>query len=160
MVKRRTPPSSRDKGYSVGYGKPPVHSRFQPGQSGYPAGRRKGVRNLKTDVKRTLLKPVRLKEGGRMQKRTTQESVLLVLREKALRGDARALDRLLDLALRFNNDSAEAAATQSLPADDQAILDAYAAEHAAAAKTSATSAPSNDPPRAPAARRGRSAHDE
>ena len=26
--------------YEVGYGKPPVHSRFKPGQSGNPKGRR------------------------------------------------------------------------------------------------------------------------
>lgn len=152
MVKRRTPPSGPDEGYTVGYGKPPVHSRYQPGQSGYPVGRRKGVRNLRTDVKRTLLKPVRLKQGGRTQQRSTQESILLVLREKALRGDTRALNRLLDLALRFNNDSAEAAASQSLPADDQAILNAYAAEHAATAMTPATSAPPNDPPLRPGGR--------
>jgi hypothetical protein len=37
-------------GYEIGYGKPPKHSRFQPGQSGNSAGR-KGVRNLMTDVK-------------------------------------------------------------------------------------------------------------
>ena len=152
MVKRRTPASSRDRGYTVGYRKTPVPSRFQPGQSGNPAGRRKGVRNLMTDVKRTLLKPVRRKEGGRTQKRTTQESILLVLREKALRGDARALDRLLDLAQRFNNDLAEAATAQPLAADDQAILDAYAAEQAAAAMTPATSAPPNDPPPRPGGR--------
>ena len=30
----------------------------------------------------------------------------MVLRERALKGDARALDRLLELALRFNNDEA------------------------------------------------------
>lgn len=138
MVKRRTPPSSRDKGYTVGYGKPPVHSRFQPGQSGYPAGRRKGVRNLKTDVKRTLLKPVRLKEGGRTQKRTTQESVLLVLREKALRGDLRALAHLLELALRFNNDATDSTAVSPLAADDQAILDAYVAAVAEAAEMPTT----------------------
>jgi hypothetical protein len=144
MVKRRISPASGDSDYTVGYGRPPVHSRFQSGQSGNPAGRRKGVRNLMTDVKRTLLKPVTLKEGGRTQKRTTQESLLLVLREKALRGDARALDCLLDLAQRFNNDSADAAAAQPLSADDQAILDAFAAESAAATKTAATSTPPDD----------------
>ena len=82
MVRRRIPPPGGDDGYRVGYGKPPVHSRFQPGQSGNPAGRRKGVRNLMTDVGRILVKPVRLKEGGRTRQRTTQESVLLVLAKR------------------------------------------------------------------------------
>ncbi len=75
MVKRRTSTSNNgDRGYTVGYGKPPIHSRFRPGQSGNPAGRRKGVRNLITDVKRTLSMPVRVKEAGRMRKKSTQES--------------------------------------------------------------------------------------
>ena len=90
--------------YEVGYGKPPPHSQFRPGQSGNPAGRRKGVRNLKTDVKRTLAMPVKVKEGGRTRTRSTQEAALMVLREKALNGDTRALDRLLELAERFNNE--------------------------------------------------------
>ena len=69
----------------------------------------------------------------------------MVLREKALRGDARALDRLLELALRFNNDGAEIGPAQALPADDQAILAAYVAEFAAAATTPATAESSDDP---------------
>ena len=35
-----SPKTSGD--YEVGYGRPPVQSRFQPGQSGNPAGKRKG----------------------------------------------------------------------------------------------------------------------
>lgn len=31
--------------YEVGYGKPPAHSRFRPGQSGNPRGRPRGSRN-------------------------------------------------------------------------------------------------------------------
>jgi hypothetical protein len=120
--------------YTVGYRKPPTHSRFRPGQSGNPAGRRKGVRNLMTDVQRTLRVPISVKEGGRSRKISTQEGALLVLREKALKGDARALDRLIELARQFNNEPGEAIVT--LSADDQAILTAYKAEVAADAMTS------------------------
>jgi len=127
MVKRRIP-SGDGKDYAVGYGKPPVHSRFRPGQSGYPSGRRKGSRNLKTDVKRTLNMPLKVKEAGRTRKRSTQEAALMVLREKALQGDGRSLDRLLELALRFNNEAADAGPAQALSADDQSILAAYVAE--------------------------------
>lgn len=34
----------------VGYGKPPRHSQFKPGQSGNPRGRKKGSRGLRTDL--------------------------------------------------------------------------------------------------------------
>jgi hypothetical protein len=134
----KEPTGSGSNGYSVGYGKPPLHSRFRAGQSGNPAGRRKSMRNLKTDVRRTLSTPIKVKEGGRTRKKSTQEGALMVLREKALRGDARALDRLLELAKLFNNDAAESGPAQPLGADDQAILAAYVAESSAAEMTPAT----------------------
>ena len=138
MSKRRITGSNRGRrnGYEIGYGKPPKHSQFCPGQSGYPAGRRKGLRNLKTDVKSTLAIPVKVKEGGRTRTRSTQECALMVLREKALRGEVRAIVRLLELADRFNSDAAEIGQSQPLSADDQAILAAYVAEYLAARKTS------------------------
>ena len=136
------------KGYEVGYGKPPTHSQYRPGQSGHP-GRRKGVRNLKTDVKRTLAMPVKVKKGGRTRTRSTQEVALMVLREKALNGNSRALERLFELALRFNND--EAGQVQQLTADDRAILTAYVAQFAAAAMTSATGGLADDPVSKPGA---------
>jgi|SRR5688572_13714967 len=145
MSRRKTTGSrsGSKNGYEVGYGKPPTHSRFQPGQSGNPNGRRKGVRNLKTDVMRTLRTPVKVKEGDRTRTRSTQEGALMVLREKALRGDPRALDRLLELAVSFNNDIAEIGPAQALFADDQAILAAYVAS--AIAMTPATADPPDDP---------------
>jgi hypothetical protein len=128
-----SPTDADSNGYAVGYGKPPTHTQFRPRHSGNPAGRRKGVRNLATDVKRTLMVPVKVKEGGRTRKISTQEGALMRLREKALQGDGRALDRLLELAGRFNNDAGEIGLTQALVADDQAILDSYRAEIAATA---------------------------
>jgi hypothetical protein len=128
-------------GYDIGYGKAPKHSQFRPGHSGNPAGRRKGLRNLKTDVKSTLAIPIKVKEGSRRRTRSTQEAALMVLREKALRGDVRAIVRLLELADRFNSDAAQIG-SQPLSSDDQAILAAYVAERLAATKTSTE--PPND----------------
>jgi hypothetical protein len=51
---------SSEDAFKVGYKSPPQHSRFQPGRSGNPRGRQKAVRNLGSDVKRTLEVPVRL----------------------------------------------------------------------------------------------------
>jgi hypothetical protein len=139
------------KDYAVGYRKPPTHSQYRSGQSGHP-GRRKGVRNLKTDVKRTLAMPVRVKEAGRTRTKSTQEAALMVLRERALNGNSRALERLFELAMRFNND--EAGQAQQLTADDRAILAAYVAQFTAAAMTSATGRPADDPAAKPGARSG------
>ena len=118
-----------DDGFTVGYKKPPHHSRFQPGRSGNPRGKQKGVRNLGSDVKRTLEVPVRLNEQGRARRVSTQHAVLLRLREKALKGDARSIVQILELAKIFNNSTAvESAGDKALAAEDQAIIDAYAEE--------------------------------
>ena len=121
-----TTESSEDD-FKVGYKSPPQHSRFQPGRSGNPGGKQKAVRNLGSDVKRAL--EVRLNEQGKARRVSTQEAALLRLREMALKGDARALDRLLALAQIFNNGAAiESLGDKTVAAEDQAILDAYAAE--------------------------------
>jgi Family of unknown function (DUF5681) len=112
----------------VGYKKPPRHTRFQPGRSGNPRGRQKGLRNLASDVKRTLEAPVKLNDRGRQRLVSTQEATLLRLREKALNGDQRAIDRLVQLAEAYNSlIAAEPVSDTTLAADDQAILDAFAA---------------------------------
>ena len=118
-----------DDGFAVGYKKPPRHSRFQPGRSGNPRGKQKGVRNFGSDVKRTLEVPVRLNEEGRARRVSTQEAALLRLREKALKGDARSIVQILELAKNFNNSTpVESVGDEALAAEDQAILDAYAEE--------------------------------
>jgi hypothetical protein len=81
MAKRRRASNDGNTDYSVGYRKPPQHSRFRPGQSGDPTGRRKGVRNLSTDAQRTLTASVRVDSGGRSHNISTQEATLKVLRK-------------------------------------------------------------------------------
>jgi hypothetical protein len=56
---------------------------------------------------------------------STQAAMLLRLREKALSGDARALDRLLGLAQAYNNEELTAAA--GLSAGDATLLEIYKA---------------------------------
>jgi hypothetical protein len=129
--------SGDGKGYPAGYGKPPQHSQFRPGQSGNPGGRSKGVRNLRTDVRSTLKVPVKVNAGGRSRQISTQAGMLMVLREKALKGDARALDRFVELAHRFNNEPCPEVA-QTVSADDREILAAYAAEIVASTTSTAT----------------------
>ena len=82
----------------VGYGRPPTHSRFQKGCSGNPRGRQKGVDNFLTDLRHSLGIPVNVNENGKSKRVSTQKALLLRAREKALKGENRALENLLDLA--------------------------------------------------------------
>jgi hypothetical protein len=65
-----------------------------------------------------------------------------VLREKALKGDARALDRLLGFAGQYNNEPGETVA-QALSTDDQEILAAYADEVLSSRPTTGAKLPSD-----------------
>jgi len=119
-----------DREYEVGYCKPPKHSRFKQGQSGNPNGRPKGSKNFSTQVRETLDLPVPIKEGGKTVQISTQKAALMRLREKALKGDQRALDRLLGLAQVYSRDEIDLTALEHLPETDQAILDRYLARKA------------------------------
>jgi Family of unknown function (DUF5681) len=131
-------------GAKVGYKRPPLHARFQPGVSGNPRGRQKGVRNFGADVKRTLEMPVTLSGNGKSKRVSTQEALILRLREKALKGDPRSLETLLSLARTHNEDFTGHSEDRSLVAEDQAILDAYLEDALERRLQSRGSAPATD----------------
>jgi phage terminase large subunit-like protein len=113
--------------YKVGYKRPPRHTQFQPGRSGNPAGRPKGLNNLATDVKHMLEVPVIVTEGGRKRRVSTQRGALMLLREMGLRGNRHAQKLLIDLAKLFNNESDQTVVSELGP-DDQEILDDFRAK--------------------------------
>jgi hypothetical protein len=81
------------------------------------------------DVKRSLEIPVTLNDKGRPRRVSTQEALILRLREKALKGDNRALETLVSLAKTHNGDEApDRLGDEKMPLEDQSILDAFAEE--------------------------------
>src|SRR5712675_315171 len=86
-----------DATYPVGYGKPPVHSRFQPGQSGNKKGRPKRHRNVRTVVKEILNQKIKIKEGDQIRSLTKLEAFVLTITTGALNRDAKAQASLLAL---------------------------------------------------------------
>ena len=54
--------------YDVGYGKPPVETRFRKGQSGNPKGRGKGGRNFATVFMAAMSQSVTITENGRRKR--------------------------------------------------------------------------------------------
>jgi hypothetical protein len=89
MARREAAPASTQSGtrYEVGYGRPPAHTRFKPGQSGNPKGRPKGKRNMLAMRRDAYLQPVKLANGRKVPAIVAVDMALL---GKALKGDARA----------------------------------------------------------------------
>ena len=74
----------------VGYGCPPVHSQFKPGQSGNPSGRAKGSQNLQTLFNKVLNEEISLRDGSNVKKISKAEAVVRGLVIGALKGDLHA----------------------------------------------------------------------
>src|SRR5215472_9169066 len=83
--------------YAVGYGRPPVHTRFKPGQSGNPRGRPKGHRNAKTIVAKVLDEPVIIREGDKTRRVSKFEAIVQANTLNAIKGDTRALAQMISL---------------------------------------------------------------
>jgi hypothetical protein len=94
----------------IGYGIPPVHSQFKPGQSGNPSGRAKGSQNLKTLFNKVLHEEISLRDGAEVKKITKAEAVVRSVVVGALKGDPRnvaILFRLAEQAGQFQDASSD-----------------------------------------------------
>jgi hypothetical protein len=116
----------------VGYRRPPVNTRFQPGQTGNPKGRPKGTANLRTDLRDELSEHIRVREGERDLKVSKQRAMLKALVAKALRGDARAANVVLGLVSKLFEAAVPTEPEPNLTADDQAILERFLARRMSA----------------------------
>ena len=93
-------PSGNDEelSYEVGYGKPPVQTRFRKGVSGNPKGRPRGKANWRTLLLKTMNEKVVINENGVRKTVTKLEAAFKQLVNKAASGDLRALQQLTPLA--------------------------------------------------------------
>jgi hypothetical protein len=109
--------------YEVGYGKPPRDSQFKKGQSGNPKGRSKNTRNLKTDLAKILQKRISVREGERKFRVSGQEGMLMSRMSKCLKGDTKAINTLVNLAVRvFGLEGPFPDAAEQLTPQEQQML--------------------------------------
>src|SRR5262245_15238545 len=84
---------SNSSSRTVGYGRPPVHTRFKPGKSGNPKGRPRGSRNLRTIIQDALMTKVVLRQGQGKRSISKLEGIVLRQVDDALKGDPKAISR-------------------------------------------------------------------
>lgn len=93
--KGTSPPKKPLSDHVVGYGQPPRHSQFKPGQSGNPRGRPKGSADMSTLIQAALKEKVLITEGGKRRTITKGKAIAKQLVNKAASGDLQATRLLL-----------------------------------------------------------------
>ena len=99
MPKKRLKLRRRSLGdYEVGKCRPPLASRWKPGQCGNPKGRPKKAYGAATMARNALERQLPVIVRGRKTQMTVREIAYRKLGDKAAAGDQKALGFLLDLA--------------------------------------------------------------
>src|SRR4051794_34796483 len=118
-------PAAPPEGEKPGYGRPPRHSRFQPGQSGNRKGRPKGSKNFETILIEVLNRKVSMRGARGARQVTVREAMLLKFAENALKGDPRALLTLIALDQKSRAGGRGTGASMPVSEEDMALLDSY-----------------------------------
>jgi uncharacterized protein DUF5681 len=125
--------------YEVGWGKPPIGTRFRKGQSGNPKGRPRGTKNLKTDLMEELQETIVVREGDRTVRMSKQRAMIKTVMNKSLKGDARAIITLIRMMTRFAEpDGGPTEVDEALSLDEselwQGLIDEVRSEQTSAPK--------------------------
>lgn len=118
---------SKKPGYSVGYKRPPREHSWKKGQSGNPAGRKKGHKTLATVLAAVLAETTAVTANGRTRRMTKLEAVTRRLVDRAVEGDPREIGQLLS-EMHKNEAAMERNASEETlgPADEEVLKALYA----------------------------------
>lgn len=108
--------------YEVGYGKPPKHAQFRPGQSGNPKGRPSGSKSPFTLLREELQRKVTLRENGRVTTVTKLEAIMKRVVADTLSGKASQTKLLFALLQLFEAQDATAPEDRNLSVADEELL--------------------------------------
>ena len=109
----------------VGYGRPPRHSQFKPGQSGNAKGRPRAKRNMASLLGDVLAQKVTVTRNGKRKKIRSDAAILYRLLEKALAGDLTASRIVLSLRATHMPDREGEGNSTNLAEEDRAILASF-----------------------------------
>lgn len=118
--------SSADGSYEVGFAKPPKEHQFKPGKSGNRKGRPPGSVKLATIMSKIVQEPRAVSIGGRKTSMSTFEVMIRKTAEKAVGGDTKAFNSIVDLLSQHNPELLAEVTKRSIDEDDIALLQDYA----------------------------------
>lgn len=115
----------KDDPEKVGYGNPPIPTRFQPGKSGNPRGRPKGAKGLRAELKAELDEFVTVEANGKKKRIRKRRLIIKALAAKAAKGDVRAADKLLALVIQAEGFEDQRPDKQKLSDTDLKIIERF-----------------------------------
>ena len=110
---------------TIGYKKPPDHTRFKKGQSGNPKGRPKGSKNFATVVDNTVNRPVSVSENGRRRTITKLEASLTQLFNKSASGDLGAIRTMIPVVQMVEGRSPSPQQEETLEEADRRVMEQF-----------------------------------
>ena len=115
-------PNHSDSNYSIGYKKPPGHTRFKPGQSGNTMGRPKGAKNFATVFEEELRAPIEVTENGKRKRISKRQAIAKQHINKAVAGDPKAAALVLNEVRSHDSQVPPAIHENATSPEDQAVI--------------------------------------
>jgi len=114
---------AQEQPYRVGRGHPPKETRWKPGQSGNPTGRRKKRPSFSEVTEQVLNETVEMRMGDRLLRMSNRQALVRSAIRQALAGKPRLLT-VLPAIMRYERESlqGQADADLTLTAEDEAHL--------------------------------------
>ena len=119
-----------EKPFRVGYGRPPAETRFKPGISGNPKGRRKKAPSFSEVTEQILDEKIEMRTGDRVLRMSNRQALVRSAIRQALAGKPRLLS-VLPAIMRYETETLQgrADANPHFAAEDEAILADFLARH-------------------------------
>jgi Family of unknown function (DUF5681) len=120
-----------DNETKVGYKRPPVSTRFQPGKSGNPKGRPKAARSMTAIVREQLDSKIEVTIGGRKRRLSARELITKRMLEQALKGDLKAIANIakFDRTERMDDLEPTSSASSNLTEEERESLQDYLSQY-------------------------------